>query len=152
MKGWLFGPVSNSAIIVGVSANVANANATVTGGVHVNIYDDVNNKTLQKVVLANGSIDFRETEPVRIPDRNITGIVYAWETSTNTLFLSGTTGVLNANDEVWGLDTAAHWEVQSVETVPQKEVEIWIYQKPITANQFTDYGYTTFITEFPDTV
>lgn len=152
MKGWIFGPVSNSAIIMGVSANTANANATITGGVYVNIYHDVNNKPIQKVILTGGSTDFRETEPVRAPERNITGIVYGWANTSNALFLSGATGVLRANDEIWGLDSGAHWTVQSVETVAQKDAEIWIYQKPITANQFTDYGYTTFITEFPDTL
>lgn len=154
LKGWLFGPVSNSAIIVGVSANVANANAVVTGGVYVNIYDDINNKVIQKIIVNGGSIAFRENEPVRSPARGITGTVLSWSqaNNTNTLYLSAMTGVLRANDEVWGLESAANWTVLSTAVANQKEVEIRIYQKPITANQFTDYGYTTFITEFPNTL
>lgn len=152
LKGYLFGPVSNTAIIVGVSANVANANAVITGGVYTNIYEDVNNKTLQKVIMSGGFGNFRELEGIREPDRNITGKVFSWANTSNTLYLSAMTGVLRANDEVWGLETAAHWTVQSVEVVNQKNAEIWIYQKPITATQDDDYGYTTFITEFPDTL
>jgi len=147
LKGWIFGPVSNTSIIMGVQTG-----NTVTGGVHVNLYHDVNNNPIQRVKMTGGLIDYRETEPVRSPGRNIVGRVYAWANTTNTLYLSTTTGVLRANDEVWGLDSAAHWTVLSVETIEQKDAEIWIYQKPITANQFTDYGYTTFITEFPDTL
>jgi len=149
MKGWLFGPVSNTAIIMGVTSNAANANAT-TGGVYVNIYEDVNNKTLQKVVLANGITDFRQTEPMRAPLRNITGTVYDWANTTNTIYFSDMTGVLSVGESVWGLETGAHWTVLSVETVPKKEASIWITQKPITANQYTDYGYSTTIKEFPN--
>ena len=152
LKGWIFGPVSNSAIIMGVSANVANANAIVTGGVYVNLYEDINNKVIQKVIVSGGVIDFRENEPIRSPARSITGTVVSWANTTNTLYLSAMTGVLRANDEVWGLESAAHRTVQSIETANQTDAEIRIYQKPITANQFTDYGYTTFITEFPDTL
>lgn len=152
LQGWIFGPVNNSAIIMGISANTADANAAVSGGIFVNLYTDVNNKPIQKVVLSGGTTDFRENEPVRSPGRNIVGKVYAWANNSNTVYLSEVTGVLRANDEVWGLETAAHWTVQSVQTIPEKDAEIWIYQKPITANQYTDYGYTTFITEFPDTL
>jgi len=152
LKGWLFGPVSNTAIIMGVSANVANANAAVTGGVYVNIHQDINNKLIQKVILTGGTTQFNDPEPVRSPARNITGQVAQWANTTNTLYLSAMTGVLRANDEVWGLDSGAHWRVQSVEVVNQKDVEVWIYQKPITANQYSDYGYTTFITEYPNTL
>ena len=152
LKGWLYGPVSNTAIIMGVSANVANANAVITGGVYVNLYEDVNNKALQKVILMNGLGDFREREPVRNPARNITGAVYAWDGTSNTVILSGMTGVLRANDELWGLETGSHWVVQNVETTNLNSAEIRIYQKPITATQFDDYGYTTHITEFPDTL
>lgn len=147
LKGWLFGPVSNSAIIMGVQTG-----NTVTGGIFVNIYHDVNNKPIQKLVVTGGTIDYNEKEIIRSPGRNILGAVYAWGNTTNTLYLAGVTGVFRANDDVWGLESGAHWTVQSVETIPQKDAEIWIYQKPITANQYTDYGYTTFITEFPDTL
>ncbi len=154
LKGWLFGPVSNTAIIMGVSANVADANAAVTGGVYVNIYEDVNNKTFQKVLVSGGTVNFKESEPITVPARSLTGTVYSWANTAiaNTLYVSSMTGVLHANDEIWGLETGAHWTVQSIEVVDQKDVEIRIYQKPITANQDSDYGYTTFITEFPNTL
>jgi hypothetical protein len=59
-------------------------------------------------------------------------------------------GVLAANDELWGLQSGAHWFVQSIETTNLKDASIRIYQNPITANADTDYGYSTFITEFPN--
>jgi len=82
LKGWLFGPVDTSKIIMGVSANIANANAVVTGGITVNLLE-----------------------------------------TANTIDGNTTTG---------------------------KDASIWIYQNPITANQNTDYGYTTFINEYPN--
>ena len=91
LKGWLFGPVANSKIIMGVSANIANANAVVTGGIVVNLLETRN------VITMNTA----------------TGVE-----TTNT-----TTGV---------------------------DASIWIYQNPITANVDSDYGYTTFINEFPN--
>lgn len=147
VQGFLFGPVSNTAIIMGIQTG-----NTITGGVFANIYDDVNNKRVQKVILTGGYGDFRETEVIREPDRDVVGRVFSWANTTNTAYFTIASGVLRANDQVWGLESGAHWTVQSVETANQKDAEIHIYQKPITANQDSDYGYTTVITEFPDTL
>lgn len=147
LKGYIFGPIANSAIIMGVQTG-----NTTTGGIYVNLYTDVNNRTLQKVIVTGGITDFRELEAIREPERDITGTVYSWGNTTNTLILTGMTGVLNANDDVWGLYTGAHWTVQSIEVINIKDAEIWITQNPITANADSDYGFTTTITEFPDTI
>lgn len=152
VKGFLFGPVTNTAIIMGVSANIANANAAVTGGIYINLYVDVNNKTIQKVYLTTNPYGFRENEVIREPNRSITGSVYGWANNTNAIYFSGMTGVLAANDQIWGLTTGTHGIVLSVETVNQKDVEIRIRQKPISANADSDYGYSTVITEFPGTL
>jgi hypothetical protein len=147
LKGYLFGPVSNSAIIMGIQTG-----NTITGGVFTNIYEDVNSKTLQKVIMTSGSGIFKEDEVVREPNRDLVGKVFSWTPSTNTAYFNSMTGVLRANDEVWGLESGAHWVVQSVEVTNQKDAQIHIYQNPITANQYSDYGYSTVITEFPDTL
>lgn len=147
LKGYLFGPVSNTAIIKG------NAGNTITGGVYANLYEDVNNKTLQKVIVTGGgNTQFQLAEPIRETNHNITGTVYFWSNTSNTLLLSGMTGVLKANDEIWGLNSGAHWSVLSVEVTPLKAAEIHIYQNPITATAEDDYGYTTILTEYPDTI
>jgi len=151
-KTYLFGPTSNTTIIMGVSANTQDPNAAITGGIYVNLYTDSTNPLIQKIVVTGGSIDFKESEIIREPNLGITGKVYAWVPSTNTLYLTQSTGTLLVNNNIWGLETGAHWTVQSTELVPQKDAEIWIYQNPITANANTDYGYTTYITEYPDTV
>jgi hypothetical protein len=147
LKGYIFGPVAETAIIKGVQTG-----NTITGGVYANLYTDVNNKTLQKVMLTGGITDYRDLEAVREPENDVTGVVYSWSNTSNTLILSGMTGVLKANDEVWGLVTGAHWTVQSVEVSNLKDAEIWITQNPITANADSDYGFTTVITEWPDTI
>ena len=146
MKGYLFGPVSNTSIIMGIQTG-----NTITGGVYTNIYNDVNNKTLQKVVLHEGTVNFSHQEPIREPDRNITGSVYSWDATTNVAYFAAMTGVLRANDSIWGLESGAHWIVESIETVNRADATIHIYQNPITANAETDFGYTTVITEFPNT-
>jgi hypothetical protein len=41
--------------------------------------------------------------------------------------------------------------VETTNTTTGVDASIWIYQNPITANVDTeDYGYTTFINEFPN--
>jgi len=152
LKGYIFGPTSNAKVIMGVSANVANANANITGGIYVNLYDDVNNKPIQKFVVTGGSISFKQGELVREPNNGITGIVSAWQNASNTLYLTQLNGMLSANDNLYGAETGAHWRIQTLETVNQKDVEIRIYQDPITANADSDYGYTTIITEWPNTI
>jgi len=147
LKGYLFGPVANTAIIKGVQTG-----NTIVGGVYTNLYEDVNNKLLQKVVLTDGYGNFLEREPVREPDRSITGTVYSWANTSNTIILSSMTGVLRANDELWGLQTGSHWTVQSVEITALKDAQIHIYQNPLAATEDDDYGYTTVITEFPETI
>jgi len=152
IRGYIFGPVSTSSIIMGVSANTADPNANVTGGIYVNLYQDVNNKPVQKVIVTGGTIEFRETERIREANTGITGYVYAWTNTSNALYLTQTSGVLKANDHVWGVDTGAHWRVLSTETVNLRTSEIRIYQNPITANADSDYGYSTYITEYPNTL
>ncbi len=158
MKSFLFGPVSNSAIIMGssISANAsapgANSYANVTGGIYVNIFEDTNNKKIQKVKVSGGIIGFKEGERIREPDLGILGTVYQWNPTSNTLYLNDMSGILRPNANIWGLDTSAHWVVNSLEIVNQKDVEIRIYQNPITADADDDYGYTTHIREFPTTL
>jgi len=149
VKGYLFGPVTNTSIIMGVQTG-----NTTHGGIYVNMYTDVNNKTIQKVYLTDRPTGFRDLETIRVPNRSITGTVYGVSNTatSNVLYLSRTTGVLKANDEIWGLETGTHRVVLAVETVDQKAVEILVRQKPISANADSDYGFTTVITEFPGTL
>lgn len=150
MKGYIFGPTSTSSVIMGVSANTADPNAAITGGIHTNIYTDINNKPIQKITVTGGTIDYIQHERIREPETGIVGYVYAWYPNTNTLFVSSASGVLFANANIWGLESGAHWKALSLENTNQKQVDIWIYQNPITANANSDYGYTTHIDEFPN--
>jgi hypothetical protein len=138
----------------GANANVAGANsyANVMGGIYVNIYEDVNNKRIQKVKVEGGIINYKEGEFIRSPEQGITGMVYSWNPTSNTLYLSQMNGVLKTNTNVWGLDTSARWNVSGVDIINQKDVEIRIYQNPINATADDDYGYTTHIREFPTTL
>lgn len=152
LKGFLFGPVSNTAIIMGV----AGAGNTVNGGIFINMFIDVNNNPIQKVYITTSPYGLKIGEVIRAPTVGITGTVYAWSNGTsnvsNSVYLSQMTGVLKANDEFWGLETNTHRTVLRVETANQEDVEILIRQKPISANADSDYGYTTTITEFPGTL
>lgn len=147
LKGFLFGPVSNTGIIMGVQTG-----NTTNGGIYINLYTDVNNKTIQKVYMTSNPYGFRENEIIREPDRNITGSVYGWANTTNAVYFSGMSGVLKANDVVWGLTSGKRAIVLRAETINQKDAVIHLIQKPITANADSDYGYSTILTEFPDTL
>lgn len=151
LKGWLFGPVADTGLIMGISANVANANAAVTGGVYIDLCEDVGGGgTPERFVLYPGFGTFKEGEPISVPARRITGNVLTMSVTSNTIHLNTLTGKIEEEDEIRGLETGAHGKVKKVKDKFKKIETVRVYQKPITANAESDYGYTTHLEEHED--
>ncbi len=148
MNIWLFGPVANTAIIKGVQTGNA-----ITGGVTTNIYYDRRyNQVQQLTVTSITSGDFHEGEIVTVDARGISGKVYSWSNVSNTLIITSSTGTFATGDSIRGVISNTIRIANTTISTPMLLTEIYTVQKPITANADNDYGYTTTITEFPNTL
>ena len=58
---------------------------------------------------------------------------------------------LTANSTIRALDSNAVYSIASFDATPIKLAEITIEPNPIDADPDDDYGFTTTITEWPDT-
>jgi hypothetical protein len=158
VKGYLFGPVANSAIIIGVDTGVvANGSNVIAGGSTTNLFYDTNNKAIQTVVMQNtantGNGTYLEGETINVENkRDVLGTVLYWRPNSNTLIATSMTGVLSANDIVIGADSHARYVVSTVETTPLLIANTKITQSPVTADTNDDFGYTIQSKEYPDTL
>ena len=158
VKGYLFGPVANSAIIIGIDSGiVANGANIITGGSTTNLFYDTNNKAIQTVVMQNtantGNGTYLEGETINVENkRDVLGTVLYWRPNSNTLIATSMTGVLSANDIVIGADSHARYVVSTVETTPLLIANTKITQSPVTADTNDDFGYTIQSKEYPDTL
>ena len=158
VKGYLFGPVANSAIIIGVDTGVvANGSNVIAGGSTTNLFYDTNNKAIQTVVMQNtantGNGTYLEGETINVENkRDVLGTVLYWRPNSNTLIATSMTGVLSANDIIIGADSHARYVVSTVETTPLLIANTKITQSPVTADTNDDFGYTIQSKEYPDTL
>jgi hypothetical protein len=158
VKGYLFGPVANSAIIIGIDSGiVANGANIITGGSTTNLFYDTNNKAIQTVVMQNtantGNGTYLEGETINVENKkDVFGTVLYWRPNSNTLIATSMTGVLSANDIVIGADSHARYVVSTVETTPLLIANTKITQSPVTADTNDDFGYTIQSKEYPDTL
>ena len=105
------------------------------------------------VDMASGNGVFTTGETVRTVGSNKTGsIVYFANNSLGTLVVSDMTNSLEENDVVVGDYSHATYTIDTVDLNPVKTVSIVVTPDPATANASDDYGFTTTITEFPNTL
>jgi hypothetical protein len=164
LKGYFFGPSSNTGVIMGNTSDNGN-----TGGVIVNLYNDVPGRTIQTVYLSNVSDqNFIEGEVVRshahstanvhphtvlsTPSSESYGTVLAWNRDQGKLSIINTQGFFDVPHVVIADTSHATGTIASVSTNPLKLAEITVQQDPLTANVSTDFGYSEQLTEFPDTL
>jgi hypothetical protein len=164
MKGYFFGPTANTGVIIGNTSDNGN-----TGGVIVNFYNDVGNRQLQTLYVsgltANNFIEGEVVKSTRHATANIHphlvtsveandpyGTVIAWDASLHKLVMTETHGVFEVGDVVIGSDSHATATVSATEVSTLKLAEIKIQQNPLTANATSDFGYSEYLTEFPDTL
>jgi hypothetical protein len=141
VKGYIFPPVNTSGKIIRQA--------------NTNIYIDAQSRQSQKVYVdsANGNGVFTTGETIRVSKRNVTGqVVYFANNSTGTLVIEELSDLLQEDDIVTGDYSNAIYTIDTVDLTPLKTVEIVVKPDPITANANDDYGYTTTIDEWPDTL
>jgi hypothetical protein len=105
------------------------------------------------VDMASGNGVFTTGETIRTVGSDKTGsVVYFANNSLGTLVVSDMTSSLQENDTVVGDFSNATYTIDTVDLNPIKTVSIVVTPNPPTANADDDYGFTTTITEFPNTL
>ena len=105
------------------------------------------------VDMASGNGVFTTGETIRTVGSDKTGsVVYFANNSLGTLVVSDMSSLLEENDVVVGDYSHATYTVDTVDLNPIKTVSIVVTPDPASANADDDYGFTTTITEFPDTL
>jgi hypothetical protein len=128
------------------------------GQANTNIYIDTQNRDAQQVTVdyANGNNYFTTGETIRVDrtDANeITGKVIYFSNSNNGILIVGELSqLLQANDVVVGDYTNATYNVTSVLVSPLKAVAIVTKAVPEDAEPDDEFGFSTTITEWPNTL
>ena len=140
MKMHYYGPVSTVKII---------------RSVYTNIYNDVSLSSgyITKLNTINANGTFKKEDIVFQGDNYKTSNAYGivMDYSANTLTLGATQGVFKVNNYIHAVSTNGVAQIASFDSSFVKLVEINVQPDPITAKPGEDYGYTTTITEWPDT-
>lgn len=143
LQGYFYGPVSTPKIIRKVIANIFNDPSLIRGSV-------------VKMNLTNGNNgSFREKDIVYKGDRLETtsafGYVNDWNPDLGRLTLSGVQGRFDINDTIRSASANSVYTLESFDITPIKLAEIVIEPDPIDADPDDDFGYTTTVTEWPET-
>jgi hypothetical protein len=139
LKGYFFGPTASAAQIYGRTAN--------TGGIFVNYYT-TDPGEVQLVSVANtGTLGYTEGEVVRVANTDIYGTVVYYH--ANTLTIRGATGVIKIGQYIQGDQSGTRYKANTVEKSAIRVANTHIVQKPLSANQYSDFGYTITTQEFP---
>lgn len=147
-KGWFFGPVANTSIIKGVQTG-----NTVTGGINIGIYQMGKSGKLQYLTVNKITPQgFLEGESITIDSRDMVGKIAGWNNTSNKLIVSDIGKNINSGDILRGVISGAYATANTISFSETKLSDIKIYQDPITANASSDYGYTTYIEEYPNTL
>lgn len=144
MKANYYGPVQTPKIIRKVFANIYNDPSLKAGNiVRVNT----------SVPPANGT--FKVDDIVYQGDNYNTatayGFVLEWDKNSLRLVLGGTQGQFKVNNTIRAASTNAVCSIQSFDASPLKLSTIKIEPNPLDAQPDEDFGYTTTITEWPET-
>ena len=142
MKIHYYGPITTPKIIRTVYTNIYNDPSLKTGYL-----------TRLNVISANGvfKMDDLVFQGNSYNTANAYGIIINYSEDTGKLTLGATQGNFKVNNTIHAVSTNAHCTIASFVEDPLKLVEIKIEPDPITAEPGDDYGYTTTITEWPET-
>ena len=142
MKLHFYGPVTTPKIIRTVYANIYND-------------QNLNPSFITQMLIANANGTFKVEDTVFQGDSYNTataqGIVLSFREDTGLLTIGATQGSFTVNNNIHAISTNANGQIASFYTPPHKMVEIKVEPNPIDAQIGDDYGYTTTITESPET-
>jgi len=144
MKTYYFGPVTTPKIIRKVITNI-NADPALQAGNIVRINTSAGN---------NGTftIDDVAYQGTTYETATAYGVVQAWSSNTGKLILGSVQGSFTTNTTIKTATTNASYNLFSFDASPMTYARIVIEPDPITANADQDFGYSTTITEWPETI
>lgn len=138
MKGYFYGPTSNSKIITKSTANT--------------FYFNTSNDGAKIITLNSGSGNFKIGELVyegtTLNKANGSAFVESWNPAANILTVVDTTGIIKVGKTLRGAVTGSAWNINTYAVNDYKLANITVVPDPPTANANDDYGFTTTITEF----
>jgi hypothetical protein len=144
MKTYYYGPISNPKIIRKAITNInADPSILINGNlVRINTTQG-NNGTykLNDVVYQGTSYETATAY----------GVVENWAANTGKLVIGGTQGNFKVNNVIHAVSTNAAYNLASFDISTLKYATIVVEPDPLTANVGDDFGYTTTITEWPET-
>jgi hypothetical protein len=144
LKGYFYGPISTPKIIRKVIANIFNDPSLKAGNViRMNMTDG-----------NNGTYKIGDTVYVgeRMETCNAAAYVNFWNAETGKLVVGGAHGNgFSPNNVIRAASSNAAYRIESFEATPLKLASIVVEPNPIDAEPTDDYGYTTTITEWPET-
>lgn len=144
MKGYYYGPVTTPKIIRKVITNIYNDKSLQAGNII-------------QINTANGNSGIYKTDDIVYQGKTYeTATAFAkvisWNSNTGSLVIGGAQGQFRIDSNVKAFSTNAVYKLESFNANPLKLAEIVVEPDPITAEPDDDFGYTTTITEWPDTV
>lgn len=151
MQAYIYGPIETGNTITDVKTNIF-INTSLGGGSDA-LASDVE---LTLVNSGFGSYTLGETvyQGANLPDslsNGPYGTVSNWNATGHTLTLSNVNGFFQASSNVVGANSQASWGVaQTSPNILMAAIEVT--PKPNTANANDDFGFSTYITEYPQTV
>lgn len=142
LKGYFFGPYSKPKIIRKAIANIFN-DPSLTLGYTVKINTGTGNGT------------FKINDTIYQGDNYQTatafGTVIEWRPDNDKLIISGVQGNFRVNNTIHATSTNAVYNIASFDSTPIKLASVVVEPDPIDAEPEDDFGFTTTITEWPDT-
>ncbi len=144
MKANYYGPVQTPKIIRKVFANIYNDETLKAGNI-------VRVNTSLPAANGNFKIDDIVYQGSDYNTATAYGFVLEWNKQNLRLVLGGAQGQFKVNSTIRGATTNAVCTIQSFDATPLKLTEIKIEPDPIDAEPSDDFGYTTTITEWPET-
>ena len=143
LKGYFFGPISTPKIIRKSIANIFNDPSIVAGNV-IRMNTNIGN---------NGTFQILDTvyQGKNYDTATAYGKVTAWDAGSRKLIIGGAHGDWKLNGTIKAVSTNASYTLVSFDASPLNLAKIVVEPNPIDAQPGDDFGYTTTITEWPDT-
>lgn len=144
LKGYFFGPITTPKIIRKAIANIFNDPSLVAGYV-VRINTDSGN---------HGTFGIKDVvyQGPKYETATAYGIVLEWNAQNHRLVLGGVQGQFKVNNTIHCASTNAAFNIASFDVSPLKLAQYTVEPDPIDAEPGDDFGFTTTILEFPDTM
>ena len=143
VKANYYGPISKPKIIKRSITNIFNDPSIVRGNIiRINTENGNNGTFMIQDIIYQGS---------NPSTANAYGIVMSWNPTINKLEIGAAQGTFNVGNTIKATSTNASYTIESFDATPLKLAVIDITPKPNTAQPGDDFGYTTVITEWPDT-